>query len=208
MVDGNLLAFADRFRRPADAKRAAHPGAYRGPVLPATWDAFAASLIGVGGALVSCEPSVSAAVESFIDFQRGPGRIVASAAAAPYLTRANGWTLAGTPDPHSWEDVDLAIVTAELACAENAALLISSAVLPERALAFLAQRILVLVPPGRLVGGFMEAQDALAKRIADGEHLHHATWVSGPSKTADIEQTLVIGAHGVCSLAVMPLPGA
>lgn len=208
MVDGNLPAFADRFRRPAGAKRAPHPGAYRGPTLPATWDAFATTLAGVGGALVGCEPSVSAAVESFIDLQRGPGRVVASAAAAPYLVRASGWTPAGTPTPHAWEDVDLAIVTAELACAENAALLISSAVLPERALAFLAQRLLVLVPPGKLVGGFMEAQEALAKRIADGENLHHATWVSGPSKTADIEQTLVIGAHGVCSLAVMPLPGA
>jgi hypothetical protein len=208
MVDGNLVAFADRFRRPAGAKRAAHPGAYRGPTLPATWEAFSASLAGVGGALVGCEPSVSAAVESFIDLQRGPGRIVACAAAAPWLARANGWSPAGMPAPHAWEDVDLAIVTAELACAENAALLISSAVLPERALAFLAQRLLVLVPPGRLVGGFMEAQETLARRIAEGEQLHHATWVSGPSKTADIEQTLVIGAHGVCSLAVMPLPGA
>jgi L-lactate dehydrogenase complex protein LldG len=32
---------------------------------------------------------------------------------------------------------------------------------------------------------------------------HHLTWTSGPSKTADIEQTLVIGAHGARSLTVI-----
>ena len=32
---------------------------------------------------------------------------------------------------------------------------------------------------------------------------HHLTWISGPSKTADIEQTLVLGAHGPRALAVL-----
>jgi L-lactate dehydrogenase complex protein LldG len=62
------------------------------------------------------------------------------------------------------------------------------------------------VPQHALVGGFIEAQATVAARYQAGEALHHVTWMSGPSKTADIEQTLVIGAHGVCALAVLPLP--
>jgi L-lactate dehydrogenase complex protein LldG len=200
-----LQAFSERFRRPAGTTRQAHPGTYSGPRLPASWEVFATSLGGVGGALLAPTPSMRDAIQAAIDLGRGPGRVLVSAAAVPSMDGVSGWEAARpTTTPHEWADVDLAIIRAEVACAENAALLISSASLPERALAFLAQRILVLVPRDRLVGGFIEAQAGLAQRLA-GDGLHHATWMSGPSKTADIEQTLVIGAHGVCALAVMPV---
>ena len=207
MVDAAALAaFSARFTRPAGAALRAYPGLYAGPELPASWEVFATSLQGVGGALIQPQPTQGDAIQAAIDFGRGPGRVVASAAAAPLLGGVSGWETARvTTTPGEWADVDLAIIRAELACAENAALLVTSTSLPERALAFLAQRILVLVPRDRLVGGFMQAQAFLAQRLAGGEALHHATWMSGPSKTADIEQTLVIGAHGVCALAVMPV---
>ena len=207
MVDAAALAaFSARFTRPAGSELRAHPGAYSGPELPATWEVFEASLKSVGGALIQPQPSMKDAIQAAIDFGRGTGRVIASATAAPYLHDVTDWEMARvTPNPHQWEDVDLAIIRAEVACAENAALLITSSSLPERALAFLAQRILVLVPRSALVGGFMQAQTDLARRLAGREPPHHATWMSGPSKTADIEQTLVIGAHGVCALAVMPV---
>jgi hypothetical protein len=207
MVDAAALAaFGARFQRPIGASRNAHPGVYAGPDLPASWEVFGNSLKTVGGALLSATPSANEAIQAAIDMGRGPGRVVAAAAAVPLLNGVSGWEAAKpTTTPHDWADVDLAIIRAELACAENAALLVSSESLPERALAFLAQRILVLVPRTRLIGGFIAAQAELARRLAGDEALHHATWMSGPSKTADIEQTLVIGAHGVCALAVMPM---
>jgi L-lactate utilization protein LutC len=42
---------------------------------------------------------------------------------------------------------------------------------------------------------------------ADALAHHHFTWVSGPSKTADIESTLVIGAHGPRALAAVAVHG-
>jgi L-lactate dehydrogenase complex protein LldG len=207
MVDGaTLAAFSARFQRPVGTQLRPHPGVYAGPDLPASWEVFSASLKSVGGVLLNAQPSQAQAIQAAIDMGRAPGRVVASAAAAPLLAGVTGWETARvTTTPQEWEDVDLAIIRAECACAENAALLVTSSSLPERALAFLAQRILVLVPRHRLIGGFMAAQAELASRLAGGEALHHATWMSGPSKTADIEQTLVIGAHGVCALAVMPV---
>lgn len=207
MVDAAALAaFSARFQRPVGAQRQQHPGVYAGPDLPASWAVFEASLKSVGGVLLNAQPSPTQAIQAAIDMGRAPGRVVASAAAAPLLAGVTGWEAAKpTTTPQEWQDVDLAIIRAECACAENAALLVTSTSLPERALAFLAQRILVLVPRNRILGGFMAAQAELAQRLANGEALHHATWMSGPSKTADIEQTLVIGAHGVCALAVMPV---
>jgi L-lactate dehydrogenase complex protein LldG len=207
MVDAAALAaFSARFQRPAGAQLRPHPGVYVGPDLPASWEVFETSLKSVGGVVLKAEPTQAQAIQAAIDMGHAPGRVVASAAAVPLLGGVTGWEAAKpTTTPHEWQDVDLAIIRAELACAENAALLVTSTSLPERALAFLAQRILVLVPRDRILGGFMAAQAELARRLAGGEALHHATWMSGPSKTADIEQTLVIGAHGVCALAVMPV---
>jgi L-lactate dehydrogenase complex protein LldG len=203
-----LAAFSDRFRRPGGSQLRTHPGVYGGPDLPASWEVFETSLKSVGGVVLKAEPTQVQAIQAAIDMGSGTGRVVASAAVVPLLNGVSGWEAAKpTATPHEWQDVDLAIIRAEVACAENAALLVTSTSLPERALAFLAQRILVLVPRNRLIGGFMAAQAELAQRLAGGEALHHATWMSGPSKTADIEQTLVIGAHGVCALAVMPVDG-
>ncbi len=215
MVDpAALTAFASRFRRPDSVTKRTHPGQYSGPEIPATWEHFGKVLQSVGGTLIMPSGNVKNAInaiEAAIDFGRvgssPAGRILASAAAATHVTGIDGIEIATpTTTPADWENVDLAIITAELACAENAALLLSSATLPERALAFLAQRTLVLVPENALIGGFMQAQAQVAARFVGGEAMHHVTWMSGPSKTADIEQTLVIGAHGVCALAVLPLP--
>ena len=68
----------------------------------------------------------------------------------------------------------------------------------ERALAFLSQHLVVLVPATALVADLVTAQARLPVPPP-----HHLTWMSGPSKTADIEQTLVVGAHGSRSLTVI-----
>ena len=83
--------------------------------------------------------------------------------------------------------------------AENAALLLTAEELPERALAFLAQHLVILVPSTALVADQHTGQARLPRPLP-----YHATWISGPSKTADIEQCLVIGAHGAVSLIVIP----
>jgi L-lactate dehydrogenase complex protein LldG len=191
-------AFIERFRR--QGERRPHPGAYPSPSYPATWERFALVLSAVGGTFVPPEGEGAAIREAIA---RG-GRCVASASAATRLSGVSGWSLApdGGSNPHALADVELGILTAEVAVAENAALLLSARSLPERALAFLAQHLLVLVPREALVADLVTAQSRLPTSLP-----HHLTWMSGPSKTADIEQTLVIGAHGSRSLIVVATAG-
>jgi L-lactate dehydrogenase complex protein LldG len=196
----NERDFIARFRR--TTRRRPHPGAFPAPAYPATWQRFGAVLASVGGHLVGPIARAGLPGEVAGVFKEHTGRIVASAAAGRLLADIPGWSLAadGASNPHALADVALGVLTAELAVAENAALLLSAGSLPERALAFLPQHLLVLVPTNVLVPDLVTAQARLPTTPP-----HHLTWMSGPSKTADIEQTLVIGAHGARSLVVIAL---
>jgi L-lactate dehydrogenase complex protein LldG len=108
-------------------------------------------------------------------------------------------------DPQDVADVDLAIASGELAVAENAAVWVTDQTLPQRSAYFLAQHLVLVVPRTRLVHNMHEAYAWLAEQTggrAFPEPLFGA-FLSGPSKTADIEQSLVIGAHGARSLHVL-----
>jgi L-lactate dehydrogenase complex protein LldG len=101
-------------------------------------------------------------------------------------------------DAHQCADVDLTIVRGEFGIAENGAVWVNADPLRHRALLFLSGN-LILVVEGRDIVPDMESAYA---RI-DFSRLRSGYFVSGPSKTADIEQCLVIGAHGAKSLLVL-----
>jgi L-lactate dehydrogenase complex protein LldG len=191
-------SFIQRFQR--EGERRPHPGPLPAPAYECSWARFGRVLTAVGGSFQGPLPrsAIGGLVSPMV--ARGGGRCVASTAAVPLCSGVTGWWPA--PDaasrPHGLADVELGILTAELAVAENAAVLLSSSSLPERALAFLSQHLVVLVPAAALVADLVTAQARLPVPPP-----HHLTWMSGPSKTADIEQTLVIGAHGSRSLTVI-----
>ena len=98
---------------------------------------------------------------------------------------------ANIADQHDLKDIDLAIVKGEFAVAENGAVWIKNEENRHRVLYFIAQNIVIVVPKDKIVNNMHEAY----KNI-DFKDAGYGTFVSGPSKTADIEQSLVIGAHG------------
>ena len=81
---------------------------------------------------------------------------------------------------------------------------VAGAFAPHRALHFLCQRLVLLLPVERIVP---DMHAAIADLAAEAPREHHLTWISGPSKTADIEQALVYGAHGPLALAVVGYRG-
>jgi L-lactate dehydrogenase complex protein LldG len=105
--------------------------------------------------------------------------------------------LAGVADPHELEDVDYAVLPGELAVAENSAVWISDAAVPHRVLFFLPQHVALVVPADTLVHNMHEALERV-----DPTKRPFGCFLAGPSKTADIEQSLVVGAHGARSMTV------
>ena len=101
-------------------------------------------------------------------------------------------------DPHELSAVDLAIVQAEFAVAENGAVWVKNSANRHRALYYIAENIIFVVPRGEIVHTMHEAYERIGF-----EEAGFGCFISGPSKTADIEQALVIGAHGAKSAYVI-----
>lgn len=100
-------------------------------------------------------------------------------------------------DPHSLEDVELMLLKAHFGVAENAALWVSDELLGQRVSAFIPQYLAIIVDKKDLVADMHQAY----QRIGNQQY-GFATFIAGPSKTADIEQSLVLGAHGARGLVV------
>ncbi|MDO7745076.1 MAG: lactate utilization protein [Pedobacter sp.] len=100
-------------------------------------------------------------------------------------------------DPHSYADVDVAIFEPLLAVAENSAVWITEDRMGVRALPFITQHIVMLVNSNILVPDMHAAYERIG--MAD---YGFGSFIAGPSKTADIEQSLVLGAHGPRSMTV------
>lgn len=100
-------------------------------------------------------------------------------------------------DPHTLADVDLAILPAQLGVAENSALWVTEAQLPLRVLPFICQHLALVVSQQNIVPLMHQAYDVIG-----AQEYGFGTFIAGPSKTADIEQSLVLGAHGARTLSV------
>lgn len=107
------------------------------------------------------------------------------------------WT---NDDPHSLQDVELNVIKAHFGVAENSALWVTDDVLGQRVSPFIAQYLAIIVHKKDIVATMHQAYE----RIGNQEY-GFGTFIAGPSKTADIEQSLVLGAHGARGLIVFLL---
>jgi L-lactate dehydrogenase complex protein LldG len=102
---------------------------------------------------------------------------------------------------HDLHDVEVAILPARLGVAENGAVWITDHEMRQRALPFICQHLAVVLFADNLVSTMHDAYEAISKTT-----YNFGTFIAGPSKTADIEQSLVIGAHGPRSFTMFVLP--
>ncbi|MBK6949528.1 MAG: LUD domain-containing protein [Haliscomenobacter sp.] len=100
--------------------------------------------------------------------------------------------------PAELETVGLALIPAQWGVAENGAVWVSEKDSLFRVLPFIAQHLIVVLAKDRIVSNMHEAY----QRVQIDE-TGFGVFIAGPSKTADIEQALVIGAQGARSFTVV-----
>jgi L-lactate dehydrogenase complex protein LldG len=98
---------------------------------------------------------------------------------------------------HQLEAVDKAYISGTVAVAENAAIWIYEHQMINRLLPFICQHLVLVVERKNIVATMHHAY-----QLIDVAKEGFGVFIAGPSKTADIEQSLVIGAHGARSLKV------
>lgn len=97
---------------------------------------------------------------------------------------------------------DVGIIRGKFGVAENACIWIPQT-MKEKAVCFISENLIILLPKSQIVNNMHEAY----KRIEfDNEYGGYGTFISGPSKTADIAQVLVMGAQAARSATVLLLP--
>lgn len=107
-------------------------------------------------------------------------------------------TLPLPEDPHELEDLGLAVLDGQFGVAENGAIWLDDSNLGQRALPFITEHLVIVLERSNL----FETMHQAYNRIGTA-HSGFGVFIAGPSKTADIEQSLVIGAHGAKSLRVV-----
>ncbi len=107
------------------------------------------------------------------------------------------WT---NDDPHSLKNVELTILKAHFGVAENSALWVTDDILGQRVSPFIAQYLAIIVNKESIYPTMHQAYEKIGNQAYG-----FGTFIAGPSKTADIEQSLVLGAHGARGLIVFLL---
>ncbi len=140
-----------------------------------------------------------AAVARYLDAQSLPRRAVAWPTLAPLDWAGAGVTVETRPPRRDEaQGADLVGITGCFcAFAETGTLVLASGPQAHASTHLLPETHVALVPASRIVKGMEDAFALLRAERGGAEMMPRAlNMVSGPSRTADIELTLVLGAHG------------
>ena len=111
-----------------------------------------------------------------------------------------------TRNPATIEDAcqlngtDVGIIRGIFGVAENGCIWIPQQ-MKEKAVCFISENLVILLPKSQIVNNMHEAY----RRVEFNDY-GYGTFISGPSKTADIAQVLVMGAQAARSVTVLLMP--
>ena len=161
-------------------------------VYPDKLKTFAEVLAAAGGKAVELQPGEE--VNAVIRREFPEAKRIASN--LPEITCAT-FNPDEVDDPRTLNGTDLAVVKGAFGVAENGAVWIPRAV-RHKGLYFISNALVILLDKTQLVNTMNEAY-----RLTAQAEYSYGVFMSGPSKTADIEQALVFGAHGPIQVTVL-----
>ena len=102
--------------------------------------------------------------------------------------------------PQALNGTDVGVIEGKFGVAENACVWVPQQ-MEEKAVCFISENLVILLKKSEIVNNMHEAY----KRIEFNDY-GYGTFISGPSKTADIAQVLVMGAQAARSATVVLIP--
>jgi L-lactate dehydrogenase complex protein LldG len=105
-------------------------------------------------------------------------------------------------DVRELESCDAGITECDALVAQTGSVLVTSRSAGGRALSVLPPHHVVLARREQMVGDLTEAFELLKKKYAAG-YPSFISFITGPSRTGDIERILVLGAHGPKRLSIL-----
>lgn len=159
---------------------------------------FLASVVHAGGSAV-CINSISDIEGEIINSRSAGRRVVSALSSGEKITDfVNEYSNA-----EELATIDEYYVPGILGVAEDGAIWVEEKNMINRLLPFICTNLKIVVHAASLVNNLHEAY-----RRLDVVNSGYGVFIAGPSKTADIEQSLVIGAHGATSLQVFVITGS
>ncbi|HZH36265.1 MAG TPA: LUD domain-containing protein [Flavisolibacter sp.] len=134
------------------------------------------------------------AVQDYLQQQSAQGHEVVNGVTGIYPNNLAQYT---DSDALAVEAVHTVVLKGALGVAENGSVWLSEEAMGNRLLPFICQELVVVVEPENIVADMHQAYQKITIDT-DG----YGVFIAGPSKTADIEQSLVIGAHGPLAMTV------
>lgn len=98
------------------------------------------------------------------------------------------------------DGTDLGVIEGGVACAENACVWVPMN-MKQKAICFISEFLVIIVSRKNIVSNMHDAYKAL-EQMGETSKYGFGTFISGPSKTADIEQSLVYGAQAACGVTI------
>lgn len=99
--------------------------------------------------------------------------------------------------PQDLDGIDVSVVEGTIGCAENACVWIPQT-MEQRAVCFICEYLVIIVDKKNIVNNMHEAYAKI-----EMPEMGFGAFISGPSKTADIEQSLVYGAQSSCGVTLI-----
>ncbi len=99
-------------------------------------------------------------------------------------------------DAKELNGTDVGVIEGEIGVAENGCIWIPQT-MKERAVMFISENLVIVLRKSNIVNNMHEAYSRI--RMTD---YGYGCFISGPSKTADIEQALVMGAQAACDVTI------